>query len=71
MNQNSFFLHTINQEAIQSWADSHLQNTLPGKDIVTKTTQPFLKSTYELYVHICHYEVVSRKFSKSFVHFIT
>ena len=50
MNQNSSFLHAINHEAIQSQANAHLQNSLPGKDIVTKTTQPFLKSTYELYM---------------------
>ena len=50
MNQNSSFLHAIDREAIQSQADAHLQNSLPGKDIVTKTTQPLLKSTYELYM---------------------
>ena len=50
MNQNSSFLHAIDREAIQSRADAHLQNSLPGKDIVTKTTQPLLKSTYELYM---------------------
>ena len=50
MNQNSSFLHAIDQEAIQSRADAHRQNSLPGKDIVTKTTQPLLKSTYELYM---------------------
>ena len=50
MNQNSSFLHTINREAIQLWADTHPQNSLPDKDIVTKTTQPFLESTYELYM---------------------
>ena len=50
MNQNSSFLHAINREAIQSRANTHLQNSLPGKDIVTKTTQPILKSTYELYI---------------------
>ena len=50
MNQNSSFLHAIDREAIQSQADAHLQNSLPSKDIVTKTTQPFLKSTYELYM---------------------
>ena len=68
MNQNSSFLHAIDREAIQSRADAHLQNSLPGKDIVTKTTQPLLKSTYELYVimksitegHI----FLSRKFSQ-------
>ena len=49
MNQNSSFLHMIEREAIQSQTDAHLQNSLPGKDIVTKTTQPFLKSTYELF----------------------
>ena len=49
-NKNSSFLHEINREAIQSRADAYLQNSLPGKDIVTKTTQPFLKSTYELYM---------------------
>ena len=47
MNQNSSFSNAIDQEAIQSRADAHLQDSLPGKDIVTKTTQLFLKSTYE------------------------
>ena len=50
MKQNSSFLHAIDREAIQSRANAHFQNSLPGKDIVTKTTQPFLKSTYELYM---------------------
>ena len=50
MNQNTSFLHAINREAIQSRANAHLHNSLPGKDLVTKTTQPFLKSTYELYM---------------------
>ena len=50
MNQNSSFLHAIDREAIQSQADAHLHNSLPSKVIVTKTTQPFLKSTYELYM---------------------
>ena len=43
-------LYTIDREAIQSWANAHLQNSHPGKDIVTKTTQQFLKSTCELYM---------------------
>ena len=38
MNQNSSFLHAIDWKAIQSQANAHLQNSLPGKDIVTKTT---------------------------------
>ena len=50
MNQNSSFLHAIDREAIQSRSDAHLHNSLRGKDILTKTIQPFLKSTYELYM---------------------
>ena len=42
MDKNSSFPYTINQEAIQSWANTHLQNTLPGKDIAIKTAQPIL-----------------------------
>ena len=36
MNQNSSFLYAIDHEAIQSWADTHLQNSYPGKDIAIK-----------------------------------
>ena len=50
MNQSISFLHVIEREAIQSRTNAHLQNSLPGKDIVTKTTQPLLKSTSELYM---------------------
>ena len=52
MNQNSSFLHAIDQEAIDSRANAHLQNSLPGKDLITKTTRPFLKSTYELSIYM-------------------
>ena len=40
MNQNSSFLHAIDQEATQSRGDAHLQNSIPGKDIVTKLLSP-------------------------------
>ena len=50
MNQNSSFSYSIDREAIQSWANAHLWNSLPGKDVATKTTQPFLKSACELYM---------------------
>ena len=50
MNHKCPFLYTIDHEAIQSRANAHLQNSLPGKNIVTKTTQQFLKSTCELYM---------------------
>ena len=60
---------------MQSQADTHLQNSLPGKDIATKTTQPFLKkSTSELAIYAIMTEsqiFLSRKFSKSFIRFIT
>ena len=77
MNQNSFLSYVIDCEAIQSWADAHLQNSLPGKDIAIKTTQPFLKSACELYTYAIMKSLIgsqiflSRKFSKSFVHFYT
>ena len=54
MNENSSFSHAIDQEAIQSRANANLQNPLPGKHIVIKTTQLFLKV---LVNYICHYEV--------------
>ena len=38
-------------EGIQVYIDAHCQNCLSGKDML-KTTQPFSKSSYELYL-IC------------------
>ena len=52
MNQNSSFLYAIDREAIQSQANAHLQNSLPGKDIAIETTQQFLKSACELYMQL-------------------
>ena len=39
MDQNSFFLDTINHEAIKSRAGAQHQINLPGKDAMLKTTQ--------------------------------
>ena len=35
-------------EAIETCANAHWQSHLSGKDITSKTTQPFLKISYEL-----------------------
>ena len=46
----SGFRSLFNREAIEIWANAHCQNYLSGKDITLKTTQPFFKSLYELYL---------------------
>ena len=38
MDQNSFFLDAIDQEAINNQADTHHQNCLPSNDIMPKST---------------------------------
>ena len=71
-NWNSSFLYMINYETIQSGADVHLQNSLPGKDIVIKTIQPFLWIVYATMKSVARSQIfLSRKFSKFFVHLIT
>ena len=49
MAQNSCILDEIDREATKVRADAHLQNSLPGKGIMPKTTQTFLKIFWELY----------------------
>ena len=44
MNQNSIFVDAIDREAIKGQTDAHHQKSLPGKDIMLKTTQSFLKT---------------------------
>ena len=39
----------MDREATKVRADAHLQNNLPGKDIMQKTTQTFLTFFWELY----------------------
>ena len=38
MDQNSFFLDTIEHEAIQAWADAQRQKSLCGKPVTLKST---------------------------------
>ena len=40
----------FNQEAIEIQAEAYSQNYLSDKDITLKTTQPFFKSYYDLYL---------------------
>ena len=47
--QSSFFLGTIDHEAIQAQDNAHHQNSPCGKPITLKTTQTFLKPSSELH----------------------
>ena len=38
MDQNSFFMGTIERVAIQAWADAHHQKSLCGKPVALITT---------------------------------
>ena len=49
MAQNSRFSDDINNEVTKVPVDTHLQNGLPGKGILLKTTQIFLTIFWELY----------------------
>ena len=46
----SGFRLLFNQEAIETQATAQCQNCLSGKDTMLKTTQPFFKSSYALYL---------------------
>ena len=43
------FPDVIEREAIKAWPNAHCQNNLHGQDIALKTTQVFLKTSYQLY----------------------
>ena len=50
MDQNSFFINAIDYEAIKSKTNTHHHKGLPGKDIIQKTIQSFLKKTLMNYM---------------------
>ena len=49
MAQNRCIMDEINWEATKVRANAYLQNSLPGKGILQKTTQTFLTIFWELY----------------------
>ena len=49
MAQNSSFPYTIDGEVMKVRTNAHPQNSFPGKAVVLKTTQVFLKTSYQLY----------------------
>ena len=49
MAQISFYVDEINRQAMKVRTDAHPQKLLPGKGIPLKTTQTFLKISWELY----------------------